>query len=134
MVQIGTIGTITMMSSCAGEYMKPLPKGEMKDLLEGRIADRNFVPSKQVGMPRANGSQRPMLLTMQRINNVGVFLCRLKLTPFEAVAAIMACCGDRGSETPTSEASKEGGNAARELSDVELEGLLHCMPTEVRCL
>lgn len=106
----------------------------MEVLLEVHIADFVYVTSLQVGMPRANGSQRPMLLTMQRVNNVGVFLCRLKLIPSEAVAAIMACCGDSGSETSTSEASKEGGNSPRELSDVELEGLLHCMPTEVRRL
>ena len=80
-------------------------------------------------MPRANGAQRPMLLTMQRVNNVGVFLCRLKLSPSEAVAAIMACCGDSSCETAS--AAKEGGNGARDLTDVDLEGLLHCMPTVV---
>ena len=39
------------------------------------------------------GRQRPTLLTLQRVNNVGVFMSSLKLTAEEAVAAILACCG-----------------------------------------
>lgn len=80
----------------------------------------------QVGLPKPTGPLRPMLLTLQRVNNVGVFLARLKLSPAEAVASIMACCAG-GDTIPT-----EGGSIARELTDVELEGLLHSMPTEVR--
>jgi len=33
------------------------------------------------------------VLTLQRVNNVGVFMSSLKLSAEEAVAAILACCG-----------------------------------------
>ena len=49
--------------------------------------------TRQAGAAGRVGRQRPTLLTLQRVNNVGVFMSSLKLTAAEAVAAIMACCG-----------------------------------------
>ena len=83
----------------------------------------------QAGALKSKGPQRPVLLTLQRVNNVGVFLSRLKLSPAEAVASIMACSsgGDAVAAAP-----EEGQARGRQLTDVELEGLLHSLPTEVR--
>ena len=83
----------------------------------------------QAGALKSKGPQRPVLLTLQRVNNVGVFLSRLKLSPAEAVASIMACSsgGDAVAAAP-----EEGKARSRHLTDVELEGLLHSLPTEVR--
>lgn len=71
--------------------------------------------------------KRQMLLPIQRVNNVGVFLNRLKLSPGKVVAAIMACCSNGVCVAPV----PEGENYVRPLTELELNGLLGCMPSEV---
>jgi hypothetical protein len=80
----------------------------------------------------AAGAKRPAaarvaLLTVQRANNVGVFLARQKLSPAAASAAVRRCVGDRGEAGPW---PHEDGGSVR-LEDEHLTGFLQCLPTAV---
>jgi hypothetical protein len=69
-----------------------------------------------------------MLLTMQRSNAVGVLLGKLKLTPAQARARVVALL--EGEEGEGQHSAQSTGPAA--LGEEDIVGLLRCMPTAVR--
>jgi len=66
----------------------------------------------------------PRIITLQRTNNVGALLARLKLSPQQAKQALLHLLGDDDDAME--------GEPVRELEEDDIESLLQCLPTEVR--
>ncbi|CAL8464050.1 g3585 [Coccomyxa elongata] len=81
------------------------------DQLEDEFAAKATATFKGGGRTEKAPKQK-MLLTMQRAQNVSVFLAKLKLTPAQIKEAVLQC-GTDGEES---------------LTDEELAGLLLCLP------
>lgn len=81
-----------------------------------------------------NAAAGPRLVTLNRANNVGAMLARLKLSPEDAKRALLRLVGD-DDEEETEEIFKKNNSSNNSLSGrvlglEELESILPCMPTE----
>ncbi len=74
----------------------------------------------------------PRLVTLNRANNVGAMLARLKLTPEDAKRALLRLVGDDDEEIEqgVEKTSNNNSLSGRVLDLDELESILPCLPTE----
>lgn len=108
---------------------------DFAQLEEEFAAKANPLGTKKTSATARTTAAGPRLVTLNRANNVGAMLARLKLSPEDAKRALLRLVGDddEGKIDETLEEKNENSNnslSGRILGLEELESILPCMPTE----